>query len=223
MCIGWFGQGAFVNWNRYIFQVEQMTVMFTGTAMYILISAYIYTREFSCGTVNTLFSYPVSRAKIFAAKFIIIVLIMFCAMALQLTLTILGGLLLPHEKFTTEIFIAHLRLQLYVLILQCAILPVSTFIALVSRNIIMPIVYGGLVTTINVSVTGLKIKSINDYLPSMYPISILFNSFKEVGKGEMLMVNSKLTLSNSSIFIAAITFIISITFCVIYYLKTDIN
>ncbi|MCM3767265.1 ABC transporter permease [Neobacillus niacini] len=221
MCLGWLGQGAYVYWNRYIFQVEQMTYLFSGTILYVLIAAYIYSREFSCGAANTLFSYPVSRAKIFMAKFIIIVLFIFGAIILQLLLTILGGLLLPHEPLTMAIMEEHLKINLLVLLLQCSLLPVAILITLLSRNIIMPIIYGAFVTIVNVCIMGLNLDSVAKYIPTLYPITTLFHSFTTDSQGKMEFVH--FTLSNYSISIAAITFIVSMALCIIYYLKTDID
>ena len=133
-----------MTWNKYLFQVEQMSFIITNIAMFVLIAAYIYTREFSCNTANILFTYPMSRIKIFMSKLIVILVITLCITVLQILLTVLGGLLLPHEALTREILLGHLKMNLYALIFQYAILPIAIFIALLSRNVIMPMVYGNM-------------------------------------------------------------------------------
>lgn len=225
LCLGWGAQGAFVTWNKYIFQVEQMSFMFINIAMYTLISSYIYTREFSCNTANSMFSYPISRTKIFMSKFIVILLITLSITVLQILLTALGGLLLPHEELTKQILLSHLRINLYALLFQYVLLPIAIFISLLSRNVIMPMVYGGLVTVANMFAIGFKNNSISEYIPIIYPIKILFNSFKssKVDMGKMVIVNSREILSNTSIIIAISTFVIGMLLCIIYYSKEDID
>lgn len=226
LCVGWLGQGAYVRWNRYIFQVESMTFLFINVAMYAMISSYIFSREFSCNTAQTVYSYPVSRTKIFIAKFIVVVIITLFMMILQLLLTILGGMILPHEGLTKEIILGHLRINFYALIFQYAILPIAIFISLLSRNIIMPLVYGGLVTVVNASVTGLEVKYILEYVPLMFPLEILFNSLKSASKGDrdnIIFTGSGVALPNLSIIIAVVTFIIGISLCIGYYFKADID
>ena len=98
LCLGWLAQGQFVMWNKYISQVENISVVMINLTMYALIAAYIYVREFSCNTAQTLFAYPIGRVKIFISKFIVITIMIVCVTLFQILLTFLGGLLLPHEE-----------------------------------------------------------------------------------------------------------------------------
>jgi len=224
--LGWLGQGKFVTWNKYINQVESMTFTLTNISMYALISAYVYTREFSCNTAQTIFSYPISRTKIFLSKFIVIIAVTFCMMVFQLLLTFLGGLLLPHETLTKEILLGHVRMNFYALMYQYAIIPIAIFIALLSKNVIMPMVYGGLLTMSNLFILSFGKKFIVDCIPSIYPILILTKSVKYSGKGETTKIvidNSGAILSNLNITIAISTFIIGMLICIIYYLKADVD
>ena len=226
LCFGWLIEGRSVSWNFYINQVEEMAFILINIAMYSLISAYIYTREFSCNTAQTLFSYPVGRIKIFISKFIVIISVMFFITTFQILLTFLGGLLLPHEVLTKEILLGHLRINLYALAFQYAILPIAIFIALLSRNVIMQMVYGGLLTVSNIFLLNSGKKAIIDCVPTLYPMVILNNSIKTSGKGEMaktVIDNSGVILPNISIAIAILTFIVGISLCIIYYSKADID
>lgn len=224
--LGWLRQGQYVTWNDYILQVESMTFMVVNIVMYAMIASHVFSREFSCNTAQTLYSYPISRIKVFISKFIVIIVIIFSMMLLEILLTILGGMMLPHEELTKEILLGHLKINLYGLIYSYSILPLAIFIALLSRNIIAPIVYGGGVTVINLFILGSGDKSIMDYIPSMYPLVILFDSLKKVGKGEsekIIIESSGVILPNLSITIAVITFIVGIALCVGYYFKADID
>ena len=226
LCLGWLGEGDVVTWNVYIGLVEEMGIIMINLTMYALICAYIYTREFSCNTAQTLFAYPIGRIKIFISKFIVITIMIVCVTFFQMLLTILGGLLLPHEALTREILLGHLRINFYTLIYQYAIIPIAIFIALLSKNVIMPMIYGGLLTVSNLFLLSSGNKIIVNYIPSFYPILILKNSLKTLGKGETstkVIDNAGLILPNLSIGIAIFTFIIGISLCIIYYLKADID
>ena len=149
-----------------------------------------------------------------------------CVTLFQILLTFLGGLLLPHEELTREILLGHLRINFYALMYQYAIIPIAIFIALASKNTIMPMVYGGLLTVSNIFLLSSGKKIIFDCVPSLYPILILENSLKTLGKGKTVKIaidNSGVILPNLSIGIAILTFIIGISLCIIYYLKADIE
>ena len=221
--IKWHGDHNIIIWDVYLFQEQTATTALINLPMYAFISSYIYTREFSYNTAQTLFSYPISRVKIFISKFIVIITLTSCIMVLQLLFTVFAGLILPHETLTKGILLSHLRLNLYILVAQYAILPIAIFIAQVSRNIIMPMVYGVIMTVFNICLPQLKV-GIIDYIPSTYPIQIMINSFKtNIYRQEIMIINNSVPLANVSILIGALTFVIGISLCIIHYLKTDIT
>ncbi|MBU3215215.1 ABC transporter permease [Clostridium estertheticum] len=212
-----------IIWDTYLLQEEIISASLINLPMYIFISSYIYTREFSYSTAQTLFSYSTSRTKIFISKFLTIVIMTSCIMILQLLFAVLAGALLPHEVLTNGIILDHLKMNLYILVAQYAILPSAIFIAQVSRNIILPMVYGGIITTFNMCVPQLKV-GIIEYLPFTYPIQIMNNSFKtNIYRQDIMIINNSIPLSSVSIVLAISTFIIGITMCITYYLKTDIT
>jgi len=226
LCLGWLGQGKFVIWNYYVSQMENVTFTLINVTMYALISAYIYTREFSCNTAQTLFTYPIGRIKIFISKFIVITTLIVFITLFQTLLTFLGGLLLPHEELTREILLGHLRMNFYGLMYQYAIIPIAIFIALLSKDVIMPMVYGGLLTVSNLFLLSSGRKIILECVPSLYPIIILSQSFKTSDKKDMAKMaidKSGVILPNLSIAIAILTFIVGISLCIAYYLKADID
>ncbi|MBU3201230.1 ABC transporter permease [Clostridium estertheticum] len=154
--IKWHAEYNLIIWDMYLFQEETSSTALINLPMYVFISSYIYTREFSYNTAQTLFSYSITRTKIFISKFLTIITMISCIMILQLLFTVLAGLLLPHEALTKSIIIDHLKMNLYILFAQYAILPIAIFIAQVSRNIILPMVYGGIITVFNMCVPQIK-------------------------------------------------------------------
>ncbi|QAA30498.1 ABC transporter permease [Clostridium manihotivorum] len=226
LCLGWLGQGSHVYWDKYIYQVEQMNFLFMNLAMYAIIASYIFSREFSYNTSNTLFSYPLSRVKVFVSKFIVIILIITATIILQLALTLLTGLLLPHDALTIDIIINHLKLNGCILIFEIAILPIAIFISLLTKNVIGPVIYSGLATLINMFLVSFADKSMSEKIPFIYPLNILTSAVKEVGKGELgrLVVDaSSIQLPYTVMIISALTFVIGMTLSIVYYVKADIN
>ncbi|MCB2358100.1 ABC transporter permease [Clostridium estertheticum] len=212
-----------IIWDMYLFQEEIISTVLINLPMYAFISSYIYTREFSYNTAQTLFSYSTSRTKIFISKFLTIITMTSSIMILQLLFAVLAGLLLPHEALTKGIIVNHLKMNLYILFAQYAILPIAIFIAQVSRNMILPMVYGGIITAFSICASMLKV-GIIEYLPFTYPIQILTNSFKtNIYRQDIMIINNSVPLSSVSIVLAISTFIIGIIMCITYYLKTDIT
>ncbi|MBX4270457.1 ABC transporter permease [Clostridium estertheticum] len=212
-----------IIWDTYLLQEEGCMTALINLPMYVFISSYIYTREFSYNTAQTLFSYSITRTKIFISKFLTIITITSCIMILQLLFAVLAGALLPHEALTKSIILDHLKMNIYILFAQYAILPIAIFIAQVSRNMILPMVYGGIITTFNMCVPQLKVRII-EYLAITYPIQIMNNSFKtNIYRQDIMIINNSIPLPSVSIMLAISTFIIGITMCITYYLKTDIT
>ncbi|NNU75229.1 ABC transporter permease [Clostridium estertheticum] len=212
-----------IIWDMYLFQEETSSTALINLPMYVFISSYIYTREFSYNTAQTLFSYSISRTKIFISKFLTIITMTSCIMILQLLFAVLAGLLLPHEALAKRIIIDHLKMNLYILFAQYAILPIAIFIAQASRNIILPMVYGGIITVFNMCVPQIK-SEIIEYLAITYPIQIMNNSFKtNIYRQDIMIINNSIPLPSVSIMLAISTFIIGIIMCITYYLKTDIT
>ncbi|MPQ30371.1 hypothetical protein E4V42_02805 [Clostridium estertheticum] len=220
--IKWHAEYNLIIWDMYLFQ-EEGCMTLINLPMYVFISSYIYTREFSYNTAQTLFSYSISRTKIFISKLLTILIMTGCIMILQLLFTALAGLLVPHEPFTMGIVLGHLKMNIYILVAQYAILPIAIFIAQASRNIILPMVYGGIITVFNMCVPQIKVRII-EYLAITYPIQIMNNSFKtNIYNQDIMIINNSIPLPSVSIVLAISTFIIGITMCIAYYLKTDIT
>ncbi|MBW9154546.1 ABC transporter permease [Clostridium estertheticum] len=211
-----------IIWDMYLLQ-EEGCMTLINLPMYVFISSYIYTREFSYNTAQTLFSYSITRTKIFISKFLTIITMTSCIMILQLLFAVLAGLLLPHEALAKRIIIDYLKMNIYILFAQYAILPIAIFIAQVSRNMILPMVYGGIITVFNMCVPQIK-SGIIEYLAITYPIQIMTNSFKtNIYRQDIMIINNSIPLPSVSIVLAISTFIIGITMCIAYYLKNDIT
>lgn len=228
LLVGWTIQGAHVTWNKYLLQIEQISVLFLNLSLFAMTAAYIFTREYSYNTAHSLFCYPAGRIKIFISKVVVTIAVSSATLILQLGLGILGGLVLQHEPLTISIITGHLRMTLFILIYECAILPIAILIALLSKNVIMPVVYGGFVSVlilITSEIRSISIETLKEYVPFFYPIQILFNSIRgsDLDPSGYVLVKSGVYLYAPPCIIALSVFVVGLLSCILYYSKTDIN
>ncbi|KHD38191.1 ABC transporter permease [Clostridium acetobutylicum] len=224
-------ESSLLNWNQYIFSVENMSFIFTFTPIFCLISAYIFSREFSYKTSQILFCYPQSRTKIFISKLITIMVLFAFLLFLELLATILLGFMCPHEVLTSQIIYIHFKLYLYLLFVECTISPICILISLLFKNTVTPLIYGILISVCNLFIStyfvvknanGGLMKNIIFNIPLFYNVPILYSCFK-ANNGKAIFIESSSILSLHHIFICILTFIISNLFCILYYKKLEVK
>lgn len=226
--IGWLGMGQHIEWNNYLLQIEQINVMFINLSLFAITAAYIFTREYTGNTAQALFTYPASRTKIFAAKYLVVTVISSVAILLEVLLVFAFGLLLPHDPLTVDILLGHLRINCFMLIYVNALLPLAVLISILCRNIILPIVCTGLATVLNMMALGIRniksLEAVHQFLPTIYTFDILSNSFRGDGTNKgIIIVKSGVYLYGAPNFIAAAIFIVGILLCLYFYNKADID
>lgn len=206
-------QGKVIKWNDYTGNSEIMMFMILTPILFSLISSYVFSREITDKTANILYCYPISRIKIFVCKLLVIFMIITIVYIIHFLGLFGGGLILKHELLTKEILLIHFKISLYSMILQFSLVPIVIFIASLSRNILVPIMYGILVCVNNVFLLASgKFK----YSPFMMPTIPLLN-YSAKNNCEHYFLKS------NTIIMAVIVFVISFIACIIYYKNTDIS
>jgi bacitracin transport system permease protein len=207
---GWLVQGQTVAWERYTSNSEIMMFIMLCPILFSLVSAYVFSREFTDKTANILYSYPVHKIEIFIGKLLVIFMVIAIIYIIHFAALFGGGLLLKHEPLTKEILLAHGKVHLYSMIFHFALIPIGVFIASLCRNIILPIVCGTLVSLTNMFLlSGNKFK----YSPFMMPFMPLGNYMKKL----------KYFVDTQTILMAVAVFVVGFIACSVYYLKTDID
>lgn len=212
--LGWAVQSqGVVIWNEYTYHSEFMMILVLSPVLFSLISSYVFSREFTDKTANILYCYPISRTKIFVCKLLIIYLIITVVYIIHFLGLFGGGLILKHELLTKEILLIHFKISLYSMILQFSLVPIVIFIASLSRNILVPVIYGILLVVSNfLLVASGKFK----YSPFMMPGMPLINYNTKSNVDHYF-------LKSNTIIMAVIVFVISFIACIIYYKNTDIS
>lgn len=231
--LGWSLQNHYVDWNRYFFQMEQMSFMVVTIPISTLISAYIFGREFSSKTMTTLFCYSINKIKIFFSKLIIIMILTALAIIFQLLITILLGFFLNHAQLTNTILFIHLKITAINLLNLYAILPLAILITLIIKNIVVPLIYSFVISignvvilTITTSQKGSTIakffKNNCDYLPTYHPLLSFSNCISESNNNKIIVsLKQPLTVTNISV---DLLFFIFVTFlCILYYSKCEVK
>ena len=207
---GWLLQGQTVAWDRYAANSEIMMFIMLCPILFSLVSAYVFSREFTDKTANILYSYPVHKIEIFLGKLLVIFMVITVIYIIHFAALFGGGLILNHEPLTRKILLAHGKIHLYSMIFQFALIPIGIFIASLCRNIMLPIICGTLVTLTNMFLlSGNKFK----YSPFMMPFMPLANYTDKL----------KYFVTTQTIFMAVVVFVVGFIACSIYYLKTDID
>lgn len=201
-----------VEWDIYMGNIEAMMFLVVGLIFFTLIAAYIYAREFTERVSCITYSYPISKTKIFLAKLITIFICIFIVYVFQFITIIITGCILDHEPLDISFVILNIRIYFYSMLFQFAITPLAIFIASVSKNLILPIIYSIIGTLINLFL-GQSKDYYNIYFPLIYPflplMSLKFN-------------NMKLIINKYTILISIVFFIITVVASIFYYEKYDI-
>ncbi|QEK13128.1 hypothetical protein FQB35_12800 [Crassaminicella thermophila] len=131
--------------NNFVF----MTLIM-GVALFSLISGYVFSREYTENTANTLYTYPVDKSKFIFAKLMVIFIMIYITLAINYVSLLVGGMMLIKEPMTGSLLIDTMKSQLLIGIMFFALSPVSALLGVIGKNVIPPIVLGisGVITNI---------------------------------------------------------------------------
>lgn len=194
----------------YRINVELICFQFLYVVFFSLISSYIFSREFTDKTTNILYTYPISRTKIFIAKLITVYILILAVYFIQfmtayVTLYICWGYF-PAKNFITE----DIKVNTYSLFAQLLLMPIPILIGNISKNIILPVVCGTLASISNMFIilTGIYMQM----SPLMLPAIPVY--YFHVGDPLDFIIITVNTI---------LTFCISIFICICHYNHVDIK
>ena len=190
--------------------IHIMQGQFLNNIIFPLIGGYIFSREYANKTADVLYSYPVSRLKIFISKITVIFTLIVGVYFLNFlaSLITIGNLLGLDE--VRNIFSIEFKTCLISALLQILIIPIPVLMGIVGKNIILPVIYG-----VIGSVTSMLLMMAEVWMqlsPLMIPVLPFYHFFR----GDPIDYIA-VTLSGAIAFLGSITGII-------FYLKhCDIN
>lgn len=198
--------------EKFAYNIEQANFLILYIVLFSLIAAYVFSREFIDKTDSVLYSYPTTRIKIFIAKIITIYMLIFLVYAIEMVSMSLSYYFLNGSFPAGHLIIKDIKANLCSLLFQFLLIPIPILIANISKNIMMPVVYGvlGFISTTFMS----DIKS-NLYV-QYYPLLAPFLSVRHFYYPEYINFNY-------IIIINALCFVLFMSICIYEFNKTDIG
>lgn len=200
--------------KQYIVNIEVMSFQFVYVIIFSLIAAYVFSREFTDKTSNILYTYPISRIKIFIGKFITICMLILFVYLIQFLTAYLGLYIIWGMFPDKEFIINDLKVNIYSIVLQFLLIPVPVFIANITKNIIFPIVYGALGTVSGMLLVGSAMSG--SIYAQFSPLILPVLPFYHYHMGDPI----DFVITSVS---AGSTFILFMFLCICYVNNTDIN
>jgi bacitracin transport system permease protein len=170
-----------MSFEKYAYNIEQVNFLMLYVVLFPLIAAYVFSREYNDKTASTLHIYPVSRIKIFIAKYLTTNILIFLVYTIQ-TLSIVLSYSLLHVSFPArQLIITDIKANLLSMLFQFFLIPLPILIANISKNTILPVVYGILSLIIAIFAGGSDSSSYSQYYPLLSPFfSIKYFYFSEI-------------------------------------------
>lgn len=150
--------------NINVFQLQ-----FLDTIVFSLVSGYIFSREYTNRTANSLYSYPVSRFKIVSGKFITILGLIMVVYIINFISIFAVSLILFNGSFIGEIMYTQLKMTIVSFGIQIILVPIPALLGCMTKNIIFPTIYGvvGAVISMFMSLNAVYIQLCPFLLPSV--------------------------------------------------------
>lgn len=191
--------------NNILFMSLMMAVV-----LFSLFSGYVFSREYTENTVNSLYTYPVDKCKFVFSKLIVIYIMIFITLAINIGSLVGGGIFIIKEPLTFVLAIESIKNQLFISILFFSLSPVGAVLGVIGKNVIAPIALGISAVITNIIVVNSKYANV---FPWSIPTACIFRA--DADDPNMVLIKGCVIL--------AITFIVSLITLIIYLKKTDVH
>jgi bacitracin transport system permease protein len=201
--------------KNYRANIEINCFEFLYTVLFSLIAGYIFSREFTDKTDNIIYSYPISRTKIFIGKLLTLYIIISFIYIVQFLAMYLSLCIAWRELPSKYFIITDMKVNLYSMLLEFLLMPIPILIGNITKNIIFPVIYGmlGAISCMGVMAAGLSYSAIYmQFSPLMLPIIPMY--YFHAGDP----IDFVLTTTS-----AVLTFSIFTFLSIYHYNKMDIN
>lgn len=185
-----------MTFEKYAYNIEQMNFLILYIVLFSIIVSFVFSREFTDKTASVLYSYPTSRIKIFMSKLITVYILIFIVYVIEIASIPLGYYFLTGSIPAESLMIRDIKANLYSLFFQFLLIPIPVLIANISKNNILPIVYGilGFISTAYMSDAD------DSLYGRYYPLLSPFFSAKYFYNSERINLNC-ITIIGTSCFI----------------------
>ncbi|APM38348.1 ABC transporter permease [Clostridium kluyveri] len=173
--------------EKYAYNIEQVNFLMLYTVLFSITAAYIFSREATDMTANILYTYPISRLKIFISKLITLYIVIFFTYAIE-TLSIPLSYYFLNGIFPEgSLIIKDIRANGYSLFFQFLLTPIPILVANISKNLIIPSSYGILAFILSSLLVNNDLGNLK-YIPltSPYLSSAYFYNLKDINLNYVL-------------------------------------
>ncbi|UOY91531.1 ABC transporter permease [Ectobacillus sp. JY-23] len=142
--------GPRADFRELFYQTNLYTVLVLGVALYGVVAAYLFHREYVEDTLKHILTIPVSRGNFIISKFAVLLLWIMILTGIAWLLTLLLGILFRFDGLSWNLLVFSFK-QFYVGGLFLFILsPPVVFVTLVMKNYVPPIILAIVITMMNV-------------------------------------------------------------------------
>ncbi len=203
-----------------MFYRQGQVITILGPALFALMTAYIIAREYQerTITINQLFSYPVSRVGFLAGKLSAVFLLIAITTALScVTVLVIGSMLFLKHQINVDVIWLGMRMNLMIVVLSFGTIPVAAALSMVGKSVIPMTVLGVFVTVITViGEAGHGLSGI------LFPWLVPYWPVRQLAQG-IAQNSSPNPYAPPALVILALTFFVSLIFCIVYYVRADVH
>jgi bacitracin transport system permease protein len=205
----------FINTWGWFFNTTLMLMCYIAPALFSLITGIIIIDEYQNNTLNLLFTCPVQRIKFLLCKYLIIVPVITLTYALSIIFTLIFGLLLNHNVLTNSLVISDIKINMWMVVLNIALLPLASAVSLYGKSIIGVSALGICYICTMFFLSGYKY---NTFFPWFAPAIIASSLSREMGG--FIAAEGNCIYAYISL---VITFFVFIILSAFYFIKADVH
>ncbi len=159
--------------KNYRVNIEANCFEFLYTVLFSLIAGYIFSREFTDKTDNVIYTYPISRTKIFIGKLLTLYIIISFIYIVQFLAMYLSLCIAWRELPSKYFILTDMKVNVCSMLLEFLLMPIPILIGNISKNIVFPVIYGilGAISCMGVMAAGVMYSAIYmQFFPLMLPV-----------------------------------------------------
>lgn len=166
-----------VEWSGYFNLIITFLNYIVCSIVFGIITSYTFAADYETKNINVIFTYPINRLKLLLSKLIFILIVICITLISIFFCSLVLGLLIKHENFTSKIFLYYFISFIKMIIFHFMLICIISGIAIYTKNILP-----GIIFVISVSFSNLVL--VNTKFSSFYPWSapLLLSPHENIGR-----------------------------------------
>jgi ABC-type transport system involved in multi-copper enzyme maturation permease subunit len=195
-------------------------LIFLTPFVFALITGYVFSKEYTDRVINQLFTYPVSRIRIFIAKLLAVYSMIVITFVLSCLIVIAAGTAKAVAgEITFELLLRGITMNLIACGLSFGTIPVAAAVVIAAKNMIPSMVLGAVASLVT---TALKIGK-QDNIIVLFPWGTPYYMINEFNTDRFGQAGEISPYVVTGLIVLLTTFLISLIFCLWYYKKSEVH